>query len=27
LFDGNVIYLHGKKSNRGGLIIEQVYET
>ena len=27
LFDGNVIYLHGKKSNRGGLIVEQIYET
>ena len=26
LFDGNVIYLHGKKSNRGGIILEKLYE-
>lgn len=26
LFDGNVVYIHGKKSNRGGLILEKLYE-
>jgi len=28
LFDGNVVYLHAKKSNRGsGIVLEDLYET
>ena len=27
LYEGNIVLIKGKKSNRGGLILEEIYEV